>query len=112
MTSVAIPRTQTPPLAVLLKSMGRHTVRASVRADVAELADRVQRLADRGATPEKLDLLRACLEFSEGTIKDNGPDISVSMPVWALPHVVRFVRFLAQERKSGPGLTRILLDGE
>jgi hypothetical protein len=40
------------------------------------------------------------------------PQISVSMPVWALPHVVRFVRFLAQERKSGPGLTRILLDGE
>jgi hypothetical protein len=40
------------------------------------------------------------------------PQISVSMPVWALPHVVRFVRFLAQERKSGPGLTRTLLDGQ
>ena len=39
------------------------------------------------------------------------PQVSVSMPVWALPHVVRFVRFLAQERKSGPGLTRTLLDG-
>ena len=45
------------------------------------------------------------------TNKETGPSISVSMPVWALPHVVRFVRFLAQERKSGPGLTRTLLDG-
>ena len=111
MTSVTIPRMQAPPLAVLLKSVGRHSVRASVRAEVAELAGRVQRLADR-ATPEKLELLRACLEFSEGTIKDNDPEISVSLPVWALPHVVRYFRFLAQERKSGPGLTRILLDGE
>lgn len=40
------------------------------------------------------------------------PQISVSMPVWALPHVVRFMRFLEVERKSGPGLTRTLLDGE
>ena len=110
MTSTAIPREQIPPLADLLKSVGRHTVRASVMAEAAELAGRVQRLADRGATPEKLEILRACLEFSEG-IKDNGPEISVSLPVWALPHVVRYFRFLAQERKSGPGLTRILLDG-
>ena len=110
MTSVTIPREQTPPLAVLLKSVDRRTVRAIVRAEVVELAGRAQRLAER-ATPEQLELLRACLEFSEGTIKDNGPDISMSLPVWALPHVIRYCRFLAQERKSGPGLTRILLDG-
>ena len=111
MTSITIPSEQIPTLAVLLKSVGRHAIRTIARTEVAELAGRVQRLADR-ATPEQLALLRACLEFSEGTIKDNGPEISVSMPVWALPHVARFVRFLAQERKSGPGLTRILLDGE
>jgi hypothetical protein len=48
---------------------------------------------------------------SRSTNKETGPSISVSLPVWALPHGVRFVRFLEIERKSGPGLTRTLLDG-
>ena len=48
---------------------------------------------------------------TRSTKKETGPSISISMTVWALPHVVRFVRFLEVERKSGPGLTRTLLDG-
>ena len=111
MTSVTIPRMQTPHLAVLLQSVGRHAVRASVRAEVAELAGRVQRLADR-ATPEKLELLRACLEFSEGTIKDNGPEISVSIPVRLLPAMVLFARFLSREMENGVALTRLILGCE
>ena len=111
MTSVTIPREQTPPLAVLLKSVDRRTVRASVRAEVVELAGRVQRLAER-ATPEQLELLRACLEFSEGTIRDNGPDISVSIPVRLLPAMVLFGRFLSTESTNGVALTRLILNAD
>jgi hypothetical protein len=111
MTSVTIPREQTPPAAVLLKSVDRRTVRADVRAEVAELAGRVQRLAER-ATPEQLELLRACLEFSEGTIRDNGPDISVSIPVRLLPAMVLFGRFLSTESTNGVALTRLILNAD
>ena len=111
MTSVTIPREQAPPLAVLLKSVGRRTVRASVRADVVELAGRVQRLAER-ATPEKLELLHACLEFSEGSIKDSGPDISVSIPVRLLPAMVLFGRFLSKESTNGVAWTRLILNAD
>jgi hypothetical protein len=47
-----------------------------------------------------------------GSRRATEPMIQVNVPVWALPHLVRFVRFLRYERQSGPGVTRLLLDGQ